>query len=948
MADPEKSDTRKGCKEKTYDFLKNFTENTSFHGVRYTFEAGTFLGRTLWLLVVIAFAIWFTYQVGERAAYYQKNPVTVDMNVAFNNSLRFPSVAICNTNQFRMTKAREAGIYRKLQEFYGADLNARRNITLADDLNITQTMLDMAHRKEDMIKKCVWKGHNCSHVNFTQMMTDFGVCFVFNDLHANKSVRDPKDFEVQNTGASFGLELYLNAEVYELSPGPHLSSGIQVLIFNGHDHPRVSDLGTAVPVFGASRAALHISSVTRLPKPHGDCASQSLRDYNAYSFQACLAEVKTNATAEICGCIEYGQRWVGPDKPPYCNLSTLYGCCSDVSARTFAHTCTHPCYQDEFTTTLSNTDLSATSIFSILDILESDKTLLERYKKALLLRQLVDKRTVKDDLNLLGKLHQASNYLHESVQKPLRNNMSTIDVAVKAVQRELRNLNFHLQFYIKLLTKNYNIVFRVQTIENYLEPQLVKLEIRTWNLQRTILPAKLKIVFFKMDGNSRKAVASLQGLLAIYFQESINLIYSVDKMYNTEVRGLLAAGGSIVDGLPVPRGIIRQKNREIFFALFEFSTRGIDLRKKMSAFQTLARTLTTVSKSEEQDLYSKLEKQTNDIRRSLTNFRTAVTGLRDAMNTVSVALAGSISTLKARDEKLAYFLHEVGTNIANYERAMKAYSVDSVEKFFTDVEKRAFDLIPIWQTITKERLIELVTPASKFRYKITSYVRGSVVLIDILRKIDGTKSDLKSIQQTYDAVIAVRTDVPVLAKMIDTQGKTLLPRLRSLDKTIGALYYLIPKVQKATDDFLQELDTFLNDLVKFNKTLTIDHTMVRQNILALQVFYQSLSLTEVIKSPAYTWFSLLCDIGGTAGLFLGGSFLTILEIFYFIGRNIKTNHAAANTKANRILSTMSAMDTEQPYSTGYSEEDKGRRYSAIFSITSKVSGYTDLEKTSHA
>jgi hypothetical protein len=55
-----------------------------------------------------------------------------------------------------MTKAWEAGIHRKLERFYGADLKARRNITILDDRNMTQTLLDMTHRKEDMIKKYVY------------------------------------------------------------------------------------------------------------------------------------------------------------------------------------------------------------------------------------------------------------------------------------------------------------------------------------------------------------------------------------------------------------------------------------------------------------------------------------------------------------------------------------------------------------------------------------------------------------------------------------------------------------------------------------------------------------------------------------------------------------------------------------------------------------------------
>ncbi|XP_064639610.1 uncharacterized protein LOC135495116 [Lineus longissimus] len=924
------SHDRKDFKDKIRDFVEHFTANTSFHGVRYTFEAATCFGRTIWVLVVIAFSAWFTYQVVERVAYYKTDPVTVDMNVAYNRSLRFPSVAICNTNQFRMTKAWEAGIYRKLETFYGADLNTRRNIEILDDLNITQTILDMAHRKEDMIKKCVWKGHDCSHHNFTQRMTDFGVCFVFNDL---MSVRDPDEFKTQNTGASSGLQLFLNAEVYELSPGPHLPAGIQVLIFNGHDHPRVLDLGTAVPVFEVSRAALHLSSVSRLPDPHGRCASHTLRDFKEYSFQACLAEVITNATAESCGCIGYEQRWVGPDRPPYCNLSTLYGCHSDVNARSFTGTCPHPCHQEDYTTTLSNTGLSTTSISAMLNVFRSDAPLLANYRKALLLRQLVDEDTVEDDKDMLHGLYNTHHKLQVEVQTPLRANMSNIDRELLKALTELESIDDRLANATKSQTENYEYVFRVQTIEKFLNPKLVELEIRTWELTVTVLPYELKPNMFNNDPSAQKTTKLLIRQLQNYFSESKALIYTVEKMYNIYTLKILKENLTEYNGLSVPRGIINYNRDAIIQAIHKFSNFGQVLRDKMELFEDMALRLPTDNKTLFETWYHEMLAAANEINGvSLGQFRSSAQELLKEMKKVSNTLRDGIKKFQESNAKFKHFLFAILDLMSTYDWKKSRYRVDAVERVFTEVVEQAYDLIPIWEKVTKEKLIALVTPLSVFKDAIVDYRRGSNVVMETLTKFEETKLDSKSIRLVHDAITAVQIDLPDISVAFASETAKILPLLLNLEKAFEDVYHLIGGVEKARDGFLAELDDFLYEVESFNKTLRIDDVMIRKNVLALQVFYQSLSLTEVSKSPAYTWFALLCDIGGTAGLFLGASFITILELLYFIGRNIRAPQLipVAKVKSSQVESSTSVGDIAPIINT--SKTGIERKYSDEFSI----------------
>ncbi|XP_070560645.1 acid-sensing ion channel 2-like [Ptychodera flava] len=52
-----------------------------------------------------------------------------------------------------------------------------------------------------------------------------------------------------------------------------------------------------------------------------------------------------------------------------------------------------------------------------------------------------------------------------------------------------------------------------------------------------------------------------------------------------------------------------------------------------------------------------------------------------------------------------------------------------------------------------------------------------------------------------------------------------------------------------------------------------------KNFAKLNIFFQELAVHEVHEEKAYSIFGLLCDIGGSLGLWLGGSILTVIEIF---------------------------------------------------------------------
>ena len=56
---------------------------------------------------------------------------------------------------------------------------------------------------------------------------------------------------------------------------------------------------------------------------------------------------------------------------------------------------------------------------------------------------------------------------------------------------------------------------------------------------------------------------------------------------------------------------------------------------------------------------------------------------------------------------------------------------------------------------------------------------------------------------------------------------------------------------------------------------------MQDNLLAVNIYYKTLEVTEVKQNPSLTWFQVLSDLGGALGLCLGASIVTAFEFIEF-------------------------------------------------------------------
>ncbi|XP_071958809.1 degenerin unc-8-like [Antedon mediterranea] len=108
----------------------------------------------------------------------------------------------------------------------------------------------------------------------------------------------------------------------------------------------------------------------------------------------------------------------------------------------------------------------------------------------------------------------------------------------------------------------------------------------------------------------------------------------------------------------------------------------------------------------------------------------------------------------------------------------------------------------------------------------------------------------------------IKCDCPVACREITyekTVSQSLWPSDRYVKTLLDSIYVLEPRYS----EHLYDLET------------------AQRNLARLNVYYEDLSYVSISELPAYTWQSLFGDVGGTLGLYIGLSLLTVVEFCEF-------------------------------------------------------------------
>ncbi|XP_072050272.1 acid-sensing ion channel 4-B-like [Amphiura filiformis] len=333
--------------------FKEFGGNTTLHGLRYVADSEMhILRRLLWLLILIGLGVWLCFSLSDSFKKYFEHPISSVITMNHVNNITFPAVTICNYNQFRASyvTSDQAIMAMAFSMFYGDPLTSDPNDTAnwTDEIQqgLPQDMEEFAklaaHRIEDMLLNCRWRNVvKCTAANFTQILTDWGVCYTFNN--------DPMNaLQVTEPGSVNGLSLTLNVEQNEYTYGENAGIGFKVLLHPQGQHPLVKELGFSVAPGFQTSVSVRYNSV--------NCYHQFTESisYKLYNEIPTLFQTIHSASLQIrmqnclrqkmCGCKDI--RYQGDDVEvclPHELTTCIYSAEANFTANGIKCDCQVPC-----------------------------------------------------------------------------------------------------------------------------------------------------------------------------------------------------------------------------------------------------------------------------------------------------------------------------------------------------------------------------------------------------------------------------------------------------------------------------------------------------------------------------------------------------------------------------------------------------------------------------
>ncbi|KAL5014523.1 hypothetical protein ScPMuIL_008793 [Solemya velum] len=867
-----------------------FSSNTTLHGLRYISETDSFLFRRFfWLLLVLTCSSLMMYQIIDRVIYYSQSPVNVNVKVNYNQSIVFPAITICNQNAFRATRAREYNWYRLFERIYGnltypitpedlAEYNAS-NIPVDDIFTCT------AHEKHDFIVSCTWGNEVCYPENFTTVLTDHGVCYTFNGDTAPGA-----SLVVTSTGAEHGLKLTLNVEQYEYMPGPHDAAGVKLLTHSPKEFPRVHDLGIAIPTGNHAFVGLQVIMINNLPRPHGECGEKPLKYFGYYSSDTCEMDCITTIIDRKCGCRNYYMP-SNNGLPRVCTLTEYYTCflpTLDLLRHSGQKVCEcpTPCQFALFDPMIS---YASTSEFAVDRFLTETSTeeLAERFFRAREVTHRVEKikhdefkrqvQAVDEKLNLMQTILML--YLRKSLEEQIEELSSVrVDMGEKWVRKEYL---YRYQEYV--LQKNFlrgrdaieertfaYVAFAFQEFSYRTKTkirELVDLDLQSKD-SRTVLYTLLVDSLNDRMETAKRALSNYTTLFQAYQKgtpifrykfrdeprKNNNAIVPKPLLAESLVHNYYAKRYSFRVGSDIQRitdsldeylaianatyhqSQLNNSRMEAVNKEFLDSCKAFFHSRSQFYFETVDRPLRILQEriAGFETAWKEYEMTANDIENNLQQlneslFRIETDILDNLTEGINLGLEysknSSISKASVAEILTSDKLH-VGIN------KMKA--------FFSEVRSRGQNIFDGWASLIGR-----------------SQVIWGTILIDEDLKEYYIYKNIQDFLQNYS--------------LVASEVNNNLSEYRES----GDIRFLVGVSDRVFLKTLYELMDSMSDFIDGSK---MDRSFFRENFLQMDIFFRELNYEEITQQIGYDIFSLLCDIGGSIGLFIGASVITIFEI----------------------------------------------------------------------
>ncbi|KAK6173619.1 hypothetical protein SNE40_017036 [Patella caerulea] len=326
-----------------------YEESATIHGVPMAIKPQLYsFRRPLWSLMLLGMVVVLAFLIYESLTMYYEYPINTETKLEFNTQIQFPTVTICNANQFHLERIPDDpqlhNLLFSLSAAYllnidsGADDAPNDETTndastyTGDDLH--EFALNAAHRLENMFIICIWEGEaiNCTD-SFETVITDLGVCYSFN---ANTS--SPLMSHGSNSMSGLRIMGTIEQEAYFFSAMTF--AGFKVFLHEPGSAPLMTSNGFVVGPGTTTLVNVRKEKVIGLGSPYKAFGSEYCLDSNQKILERYKEYIYTRDTCEMnclldhlvknCNCRNIFDR--GSEK--YCSLQELNECYIPKKAET--------------------------------------------------------------------------------------------------------------------------------------------------------------------------------------------------------------------------------------------------------------------------------------------------------------------------------------------------------------------------------------------------------------------------------------------------------------------------------------------------------------------------------------------------------------------------------------------------------------------------------------
>ena len=849
--------------------------------------------RLMWLVMTIACICAVGYQIYERVSFFGSWPVNVNVEINYNKTLTFPAVTICNQNSFRATKAAELGLYDLIEDVFSKSAVSpveviRRNN--ASNITIADLFVNLGHDKHDLFVSCRWKNTDCGPEDFISVLTDHGLCYTFSPNSSEMAISAP--------GIDSGLQLMLNIEQYEYMNGPHDSAGVKILLHDREQTPLVASLGQAVSTGFSAFAGMNLLTIKYQPPPYGDCGSKPLNHTTFYTAEECFLDCMTAILTEKCGCRDMHMNTNGSDGPAVCNLLQYFSCMKDAKDEfygMFEQHCKCPvsCEVTLFDPTFSDGSLSNHAVDSLLTS-NLSTSLYRKLLEASEVKARMDKRKQGELRNLLVPLNETNAvftskiYFAEAYYNMKRGQLRS------AVER----FGFIYEFLVWL--RNYQLyVFNTglfqgkDTVANYFSESTDEF-LYIWHKRLTCLLNMSDTKDFNREVIYNDTVEELQfrKYLIKRAQDDItSLFYSfvegviVNDIFFPELNQSIA--NIFVPNVEMEEALRYCNNSfggPLFDTLKYCKEEIINLYSNVSVVVDQLIDLTESAFRNPDDI---LHPISNKIISQYVNATLKTQTCRNILN--DMLFQRPIFTLKTKNEntnalkekfyelsnktilQISELIDEIVVTTKRYMGLFKTF-IDMANE---SVESKQHSIVYIFSVLYSDDFYFVIHRLKDLSSEVE---RRADALHDSMLDLLNTATNLSELPSHEFVDTYLETYNAMFFKNTGDGYESIWISRRRLEHAIHE--YIDPRriFWNYGHKFIDAVDDLKMYLDNFNKSVSINNIFLRENFLKLNVFYRQLSYEHIQQQKGYDIFALICDIGGSMGLFIGASMLTVVEV----------------------------------------------------------------------